>query len=119
MIANVKERVSKVVLLVSTFLVVNAYKVYAITVPDEEEVDEVATKGVKVFFGFLAGAAVLAGGMEIYGAFMAYRENKAMGGFGVSNNEVRNKVIGGIMCFLAAGIIYMVMRWVLGLYSLG
>ena len=118
MLKRFKEKATKVWLIASTFVIINGTKVLAITTPDEDEVNDIASKGLKIFFGALAGFAIVMGGLEFYGAFMAHRENKEQGGFGGAQNEVRNKILAGIMCLLAAGVVYIVLRWTQSLFDI-
>ena len=106
MLEKIKDRLSKIITTASLFATIYGTKVLAATTPDEDEVNEIASKGLKIFFGALAGFAVIMGGIELYGAFMAHREN------------VQNKIIAGVMCLIAAAIIFIVLRWTQGLFDL-
>ena len=118
MFKKIKDRLSKVITTASLFATIYGTKVLAATTPDEDEVNEIASKGLKIFFGALAGFAVIMGGIELYGAFMAHRENVEQGGFGGAQNKVQNKIIAGVMCLIAAAIIFIVLRWTQGLFDL-
>lgn len=118
MLKTIKDSIIKVATLVSLFITVYGTEVLAATTPSEDEVNEIASKGLKIFFGALAGFAVIMGGIELYGAFMAHRENVDQGGFGGAQNKVQQKIIAGIFCLIAAGIIFIVMRWTQSLFDL-
>ena len=111
-------KIKNIVLYICFLAIFNVNQVFAFSAPTEDEVNEIAGKGLKMFFGVLAGFAVLMGGMELYGAFMAHRENVEQGGFGGAQNKVQQKIIAGIMCFIAAVIIYVVMHWVQSLFDI-
>ena len=113
-----KTKFERVVLTILLFVSINATKVLAATTPTEDEVNEIASKGIKLFFGALGGFAIIMGGIELYGAFMAYRKNVDQGGFGGAQNRVQQKIIAGVMCFIAATIIFLVMRWAMSLFDL-
>ena len=115
---KVRDSIINVATLISLFITINGTKVLAATTPNEDEVNEIASKGLKIFFGALAGFAVIAGGIELYGAFMAHRENVEQGGFGGAQDKVQKKIIAGVMCLIAAAIIYIVMRWTQSLFDL-
>lgn len=91
---------------------------YASQVPSEDEIVNVASNGIQIFFGTLAGFAVIMGGIELYGAFMAHRENVDQGGFGGAQNKVQQKIVAGVMCLIASAIIFIVMRWTQNLFGL-
>ena len=118
MLQKIKDSMIKFATLVSLFVTIYGTRVLAATTPDEDEVNEIASKGIKIFFGALAGFAVIAAGMELYGAFMAHRENVEQGGFGGAQDKVQKKIIAGVMCLIAAAIIYIVMRWTQSLFGL-
>lgn len=118
MLKNLKEKAKNVLLLANSMLIINASRVFAVTTPDEDEVNDIASKGLKIFFGALAGFAIIMAGLEFYGAFMAYRENQEQGGFGGAQNKVQNKIFAGIMCLIAAAIIFIVLRWTQSLFDL-
>ena len=118
MLKNVKENISSIIMTTSVFLTIYGTKVLAATAPDEDEVNEIASKGIKIFFGALAGFAVIMGGIEFYGAFLAHRDNVAQGGFGGAQDKVQKKIIAGVMCLIAGAIIYIVMRWTQSLFDL-
>lgn len=118
MLKSIKNNVAKFITTISLFMTVYGTKVLAATTPDEDEVNEIASKGLKIFFGALAGFAVIMGGIELYGAFMAHRENVEQGGFGGAQNKVQQKVVAGILCLIAAAIIFIVMRWTQSLFDL-
>ena len=86
--------------------------------PTLTEVRSIVGDGLDLFFGALGAFAVIMGGIELYGAFMAHRENVEQGGFGRAQNKVQDKVIAGVMCLIAASIIFIVMRWTQGLFDL-
>ena len=118
MLEKIKSNIVKVGTTASMLITIYGTKVLAATTPDEDEVNEIASKGLKIFFGALAGFAVIMGGIELYGAFMAHRENVAQGGFGGAQNKVQEKIIAGVMCLIAAAVIFIVMRWTQGLFDL-
>ena len=118
MLKKVRDSIIKFATLVSLFITIYGTRVLAATTPDEDEVNEIASKGLKIFFGALAGFAVIAGGIELYGAFMAHKENIEQGGFGGAQNKVQQKIIAGIFCLIAAAIIFIVMRWTQSLFDL-
>ena len=118
MLKKISNSFSKIIAAASLFVTLNGAKVLAATTPDEDEVNEIASKGLKIFFGALAGFAIIMGGIELYGAFMAHRENVEQGGFGGAQNKVQMKIIAGVMCLIAAAIIFIVMRWTQGLFDL-
>ena len=111
MLKKIKNSILRFTTIISLFVVICCSKVLAVTTPNEDEVNEIASKGLKIFFGALAGFAVIMGGIELYGAFMAHRENLEQGGFGGAQNKVQEKIVAGIMCLIAAAIIFIVMRW--------
>ena len=118
MLKKLRYETIRVVTLISLFITVYGTRVLAATTPNEDEVNEIASKGIKIFFGALSGFAVIAGGIELYGAFLAYRENIEQGGFGGAQDKVQKKIIAGVMCLIAAAIIYIVMRWTQSLFDL-
>jgi len=118
MLKRVKDSILRFTTIISLFVIICCNKVLAVTTPNEDEVNEIASKGLKIFFGALAGFAVIAGGIELYGAFMAHRENVEQGGFGGAQDKVQKKIIAGVMCLIAAAIIYIVMRWTQSLFDL-
>ena len=118
MLKKLRYETIRVVTLISLFITVYGTRVLAATTPDEDEVNEIASKGLKIFFGALAGFAVIMGGIELYGAFMAHRENVEQGGFGGAQNKVQQKIVAGILCLIAAAIIFIVMRWTQSLFDL-
>ena len=118
MLEKIKNNVIKFGTITVAFITIYGTRILAATTPDEDEVNEIASKGLKIFFGALAGFAVIAGGIELYGAFMAYKENVEQGGFGEAQNKVQQKIIAGVMCLIAAAIIFIVMRWTQGLFDL-
>ena len=118
MLKKVKDSILRFTTIISLFVIMCSNKVLAVTTPNEDEVNEIASKGLKIFFGALAGFAVIMGGIELYGAFMAHRENIEQGGFGGAQNKVQDKIVAGIMCLIAAAIIFIVMRWTQSLFDL-
>ena len=118
MLKKVKDSILRFTTIISLFVVICSSNVLAVTTPNEDEVNEIASKGLKIFFGALAGFAVIMGGIELYGAFMAHRENIEQGGFGGAQNKVQDKIVAGIMCLIAAAIIFIVMRWTQSLFDL-
>ena len=118
MLKRIKKNFLMLSILILNIITIYSTKVFATTIPDEDEVNEIASKGLKMFFGLLAGFAVLRGGLELYDAFMAHRENMELGGFGGSQNKVKEKVIAGVMCLIAAGVIFIVMGWIQKLFNL-
>ena len=118
MFNNIKTRICQLISTMAVVIMVKSTKVFAAITPDPDLVDDIASKGLKIFFGALAGFAVVAGGIELYGAFMAHRENIEQGGFGGAQNKVQQKIFAGIMCLIAAGIIFIVMRWTQSLFDL-
>ena len=89
MIKNIKKRIIHIITIMNLSVIAYGTKVFAATTPSEDEVNEIASKGLKIFFGALAGFAILKGGIELYGAFLAYRENVDQGGFGGAQNKVQ------------------------------
>lgn len=118
MLNKVKSIVMRLTMIISLLITTYGTRVLAATTPDEDEVNEIASKGLKIFFGALAGFAVIMGGIELYGAFMAHRENVEQGGFGGAQNKVQQKIVAGILCLIAAAIIFIVMRWTQSLFDL-
>ena len=118
MLKRIRNNIKKVAIALMFFITIYVTKVLAATTPSEDEVNEIASKGIKIFFGALAGFAVISGGMELYGAFMAHKENVEQGGFGGAQDKVQKKIIAGVMCIIAAAIIYIVMRWTQSLFDL-
>ena len=118
MLQKIKDSMIKAITLISLFIMIYGTRVFAATTSDEDEVNDIASKGIKIFFGALAGFAIISGGMELYGAFMAHRENVEQGGFGGAQDKVQKKIIAGVMCLIAATIIYIVMRWTQSLFDL-
>lgn len=118
MLKKIKSNIVKVGITSSMLITIYGTKILAATTPNEDEVNEIASKGLKIFFGALAGFAVIMGGIELYGAFMAHRENVEQGGFGGAQNKVQQKIIAGVMCLIAAAIIFIVMRWTQALFDL-
>ncbi|MBR1454814.1 MAG: hypothetical protein IJ593_09285 [Lachnospiraceae bacterium] len=118
MLSKINEKVRKLLSSASLAITIYGNKVLAATAPTEDEVDEIASKGVKIFFGALAGFAVVFGGIELYGAFMAHRENVEQGGFGEARDKVQKKIIAGVMCLIAAVIIFIVMHWTQALFDI-
>ena len=118
MLNKVKSIVMRLTMIISLLITTYGMRVLAATTPDEDEVNEIASKGLKIFFGALAGFAVIMGGIELYGAFMAHRENVEQGGFGGAQNKVQQKIVAGILCLIAAAIIFIVMRWTQSLFDL-
>ena len=73
MLERLKKRITSFFATLSFFITIYGNKVLAVTTPNEDEVNEIASKGLKIFFGALAGFAVIMGGIELYGAFMTHR----------------------------------------------
>ena len=88
------------------------------TAPDKSKVESVATDGIELFFGALGGIAVIMGGVEFWGAFLAYRENDEEGGSGEANSRVGKKILAGVLCLLAAVAIFTVQNWTKTLFNL-
>ena len=118
MVKEIKKNIVRLWMMIVLFITIYGTKVLAATTPDEDEVNEIANKGIKIFFGALAGFAVIMGGIELYGAFMAHKENLDQGGFGGAQDKVQKKIIAGIMCLIAAAISFIIMRWTLSLFDL-
>lgn len=118
MLKKLKERTKSIVQMVMLFVTLYGTKVLAATAPTEDEVDDIASKGLKIFFGALAGFAVVIGGIELYGAFMAHRENVEQGGFGGAKDKAQRKITAGVMCLIAAAIIFIVLRWTQALFDI-
>ena len=118
MLKKIRNNVTKFGTTATAFITIYGTRVLAATTPDEDEVNEIASKGIKIFFGALAGFAVIMGGIELYGAFMAHRENVEQGGFGGAQNKVQQKIVAGVLCLIAAAIIFIVMRWTQSLFDL-
>ena len=89
MLENFKSKFIKCMIVIINTVIFYGTRVLAATTPDEDEVNEIASKGLKIFFGALAGFAVIMAGIELYGAFMAHRENVEQGGFGEAQNKVK------------------------------
>ena len=118
MLEKLAKKLKNILQLIMLFVIFFDVKVFAAGAPTEDEVNEIARKGLVIFFGTLAGFAVVFGGIELYGAFMAHRENVEQGGFGAAKDKVQKKIIAGVMCLIAASIIFIVMRWTQGLFDL-
>ena len=118
MLNKIKNEIAKSIVAITIFTTTYATKVFAGVTPEESEVNEIASKGLKIFFGALAGFAVIMGGIELYGAFMAHRENVEQGGFGGAQNKVQEKIIAGVMCLIGAVVAFIVMRWTQSLFDL-
>ena len=118
MLKIIKGKLKEILVLCESFIFINVSRIFAATMPTEDEVNDIASKGLKIFFGALAGFAIVIGGLEFYGAFMAYRENQEQGGFGGAQNKVQQKIFAGVMCLIAAAIIFIVLRWTQSLFDL-
>ena len=118
MLKVLEGKVKNIIQLVLLFVTIYGTRVLAAGAPTEDEVNDIARKGLTIFFGTLAGFAVVFGGIELYGAFMAHRENVEQGGFGGARDKVQKKIIAGVMCLIAASIIFIVMRWTQSLFDL-
>lgn len=118
MLNSFREKARGFIASTSILMTIYGTKVFAATAPNEDEVNEIASKGLKIFFGALAGFAVIMGGIELYGAFLAHRENVEQGGFGGAQNKVQQKIVAGVLCLIAAAIIFIVMRWTQSLFDL-
>ena len=71
-----------------------------------------------MFFGALAGIAVIAAGIEFWGAFIAYREDLDEGGSAEANSKIGKKIFAGVLCLIAAVIVFTFMNWTLTLFNL-
>lgn len=118
MFKRIRGKIISLLSLISAYVMVFTSKAYAVTTPDEDEVNEIASKGLKLFFGALAGFAIVMGVIEFYGAFMAFRENEQQGGYGGAQNRVGKKIFAGIMCLIGAGIAFVGLRWTQSLFDL-
>ncbi len=115
------KKVKKVLCLTSlivTFVLMNVANTFADIVIEEGDVTGVARQGIKLFFGSLGGLAVVMGGVEFYGAFIAHRENINQGGYGEAESLVGKKVFAGIMCLIGAVISFTILAWTLKLFGL-
>ena len=115
------KKVKKVLCLTSlivTFVLMNVANTFADIVIEEGDVIGVARQGIKLFFGSLGGLAVVMGGVEFYGAFIAHRENINQGGYGEAESLVGKKVFAGIMCLIGAVISFTILAWTLKLFGL-
>lgn len=115
------KRVKKLFVLIYATLsriAMNVMSTYADIVIEEGDVTGVARQGIKLFFGSLGGLAVVMGGVEFYGAFIAHRENINQGGYGEAESLVGKKIFAGIMCLIGAVISFTILAWTLKLFGL-
>lgn len=110
-------KVKRMITLTILFITNYVYIAFA-TSPDKSKVESVATDGIELFFGALGGIAVIMGGVEFWGAFLAYRENDEEGGSGEANSRVGKKILAGVLCLLAAVAIFTVQNWTKTLFNL-
>lgn len=99
------------------FIIANNFLIFASS-PDKSKVEAVAVDGIEMFFGALAGIAVLFGGVEFVQAFLAYRENEEEGGSGEANSKVGKKILAGVLCLIAAVLVFTIMNWTKTLFNL-
>lgn len=99
------------------FTILNIVITFA-TSPDKSKVEAVAVDGIEMFFGALAGIAVVLGGVEFVQAFLAYRENEEEGGSGEANSKVGKKILAGVLCLIGAVIVFTIMNWTKTLFNL-
>lgn len=108
----------KELLLTTIFMVINFIFTTFATSPDKSKVESVAVDGIELFFGALGGIAVVMGGIEFWGAFLAYRDNDEEGGSGEANAKIGKKVLAGVLCLVGAVIVFVVMNWTKTLFNL-
>ena len=113
-----KNSFKRILFLIFVFILIITSIVFADS-PTRTEVEETAANGIRLFFGALGGIAVVMGGMEFYGAFLSFRESERLGGSGESHSRVKEKVFAGIMCLVAAVLVFVVQNWALNLFNLG
>ena len=118
MLKKIKDSILRFTTIMYLFVVICSSKVLAVTTPNEDEVNEIASKGLKIFFGALAGFAIIMGGIEFYGAFTAHRENINQGGYGEAESLVGKKIFAGIMCLIGAVVCFTILAWTLKLFGL-
>ena len=107
----------KTIILQIFFLIMNKSIIFA-TAPDRSKVEAVASDGIDLFFGSLAGIAVVLGGIEFVQAFLAYRENEEEGGSAEANSKVGRKILAGVLCLVGAVIVFTIMNWTKTLFNL-
>ena len=117
MVKKIRKVVSLMYLTI-TIILINVVVAYADIVIEEGDVTGVARQGIKLFFGSLGGLAVVMGGVEFYGAFVAHRENINQGGYGEAESLVGKKVFAGIMCLIGAVVSFTILAWTLKLFGL-
>lgn len=108
----------KRILTLSFLMIANYVMITFASSPDKSKVESIATDGIELFFGALGGIAVIMGGVEFWGAFLAYRENDEDGGSGEANARVGKKILAGVLCLLAAVAIFTVQNWTKTLFNL-
>ena len=118
MLKKIKDSILRFTTIMSLFVVICSSKVLAVTTPNEDEVNEIASKGLKIFFGALAGFAVIMGGIEFYRGFMAYKDSQNKGGYGESKSNFVHHVIAGSLCLIGAVLVFVVLGWSKDLFSI-
>lgn len=115
-----KEKIMKkgMFVLTTIFTIMNYLLITFATSPDKSKVESVAVDGIELFFGALGGIAVIMGGIEFWGAFLAYRENDEEGGSGEANSKIGKKILAGVLCLVGAVVIFVVMNWTKTLFNL-
>ena len=117
MLNKVKNKM-KPIIMFTTLLIFNIINFAYASAPSKNEVENIAVNGIKMFFGALAGIAVVMGGIEFWGAFLAYREDLDEGGSAEANSRIGRKIVAGVLCLIAAVIAFTVMNWTLTLFNL-
>ena len=117
MLNKMKERINYLFVL-TTYLIFNVVNLTFASAPSKNEVENVAVNGIRMFFGSMAGIAVIAGGMEFWGAFIAYREDLSEGGSAEANARIGRKILAGVLCLIAAVISFTIMNWTLSIFDL-
>lgn len=88
------------------------------TLPDEATVRTTAVQGLDWFFGALSGFAVIFAGISFYQAFIARKNSEDEDGDGMSQSKMTGKIVQGVLCIIAAVIIFGVRNWVKTLFGL-
>ena len=107
---------TKMMMLLS-FISINTISTFASS-PTKAKIESVASDGIDMFFGALAGMAVVFGGIEFVQAFLAYRESESEGGAGEANARIGRKIVAGILCLVAAILVFQIMYWTKSLFGL-
>ena len=113
-----KNNLIRIMGLIFIFMLIMSSLVFADT-PTRTQVEETAANGIRLSFGALAGIAVVMGGIEFYGAFLSFRESEELGGSGEAQSKVGKKIFAGVMCLIAAVLVFIVQNWALNLLNLG